>query len=161
VRECHTLKPTLPYGKRELADILSRALITILKEWQEICHTHRVQSYSNSLKHPNVLLFIYGLMLLFSFKGFNFMLFYVIYWIIRKLFVTLQPKAASTGYASAIQANLIALGLHRPCHRINNNSYGSNRFQSFANSSASDVRPGQEPKWAQGVEGRTLPPLFG
>ena len=45
------------------------------------------------------------------------MLFYVIYWIIRKLFVTLQPKAASTGYASAIQVNLIALGLHRPCPR--------------------------------------------
>ena len=48
------------------------------------------------------------------------MLFYVIYWIIQKIFVSLQPKAASTGYAPAIQANLIALGLHRPCHRINN-----------------------------------------
>ena len=74
MRECHTLKPTLPYGKRELADILSRALITILKEWQEICHTHRVQSYSNSLKHPNVLLLIYGLIPISGFKGWDFIL---------------------------------------------------------------------------------------
>ena len=64
------------------------------------------------------------------------MLFYVIYWIIQKLFVSLPPI-------------------------IKKYSYGSNCFQSFADSSASDVRPGQESKWAQGVEGRTLPPLFG
>ena len=45
------------------------------------------------------------------------MLFYANSLIIRNLFVSLQPKAASTGYASAIQVNLIALGLHRPCPR--------------------------------------------
>ena len=43
------------------------------------------------------------------------MLFYANSWFIRFFFVSLQPKAASTGYASAIQVNLIALGLHRPC----------------------------------------------
>ena len=32
----------------------------------------RVQSYSISLKHPNVLLFIYGLIPISGFKGFNF-----------------------------------------------------------------------------------------
>jgi hypothetical protein len=64
------------------------------------------------------------------------MLFYANSLIIRFFFVSLPP-------------------------RINNFSYGSNRFQSIADSSASNVRPGQESKWAQGVEGRTLPPLFG
>ena len=43
------------------------------------------------------------------------MLFYANSLFIRFFFVSLQPKAASTGYASAIQVNLIALGLHRPC----------------------------------------------
>ena len=56
------------------------------------------------------------------------MLFYVIYWIIQKLFVSLQPKAARTGYASAIQVNLIALGLRRPCPREQKDyDYDSNR----------------------------------
>ena len=31
VRECHTLKPTLPYGMREQADILSRAIYNDFK----------------------------------------------------------------------------------------------------------------------------------
>ena len=35
---------------------------------------------------------IFGLILLFSFIGFNFMLFYVIYWIIQKIFVSLPPN---------------------------------------------------------------------
>ena len=41
-------------------------------------------------------------LLLFSFKGLHFMLFYANSLIIRFFFVSLQPKAASTGYASAI-----------------------------------------------------------
>ena len=45
------------------------------------------------------------------------MLFYANSWFIRFFIVSLQPKAASTGYASAIQVNLIALGLHRTCPR--------------------------------------------
>ena len=45
------------------------------------------------------------------------MLFYADSLIIRFFFVSLQPKVASTGYASAIQVNLIALGLHRLCPR--------------------------------------------
>ena len=45
------------------------------------------------------------------------MLFYANSLFIRFFFVSLQPKAASTGYASAIQVNLIALGLHRLCPR--------------------------------------------
>jgi len=69
-------------------------------------------------------------------KGLTSLLFYANSLIIRFFFVSLPP-------------------------RINNFSYGSNRFQSIADSSASNVRPGQESKWAQGVEGRTLPPLFG
>ena len=60
-------------------------------------------------------LFILCIILLFSFKGLDIMLFYANSWFIRFFFVSLQPKAASTGYASAIQVNLIALGLHRPC----------------------------------------------
>ena len=59
----------------------------------------------------------YGLIPISGFKEFNFLLFYANYWIIRFYFVSLQPKAARTGYASAIQVNLIALGLHRPCPR--------------------------------------------
>ena len=38
----------------------------------------------------------------FSFKGLHFMLFYANSLFIRFFFVSLQPKAASTGYASAI-----------------------------------------------------------
>ena len=53
-----------------------------------------------------------------SIKKINFPLFSLLQkLIIRFFFVSLQPKAASTGYASAIQVNLIALGLHRPCPR--------------------------------------------
>jgi hypothetical protein len=45
------------------------------------------------------------------------MLFYANSLFIRFFFVSLQPKDARTGYASAIQVYLIALGLHRPCPR--------------------------------------------
>ena len=56
------------------------------------------------------------------------MLFYKIYLIIQKIFVSLQPKDARTGYASAIQVYLIALGLHRPSPREQKDyDYDSNR----------------------------------
>ena len=35
--------------------------------------------------------------------------------LIHKIVVLLQPKVARTGCASAIRANSIAFGLHRPC----------------------------------------------
>ena len=57
-----------------------------------------------------------------------FMLFYANSLIIRFFFVSLQPKDARTGYASAIQVYLIALGLHRPCPREQKDyDYDSNR----------------------------------
>ena len=56
------------------------------------------------------------------------MLFYANSLFIRFFFVSLQPKDARTGYASAIQVYLIVLGLHRPCPREQKDyDYDSNR----------------------------------
>jgi len=38
-------------------------------------------------------------------------------WLYRKLSILLRPKTARLGGASAIQASLIAFGLHEPCSR--------------------------------------------
>ena len=58
------------------------------------------------------------------------MLFYANSLIIRFFFVPLQPKAANTDCASAIQVNLIALGLHCPCPREQKDyDYDSNRVE--------------------------------
>ena len=85
--------------------------------------------YTNDeIKDANIVTMTRGLILLFSFKGSHFMLFYANSLFIRFFFVSLQPKDARTGYASAIQVYLIALGLHRPCPREQKDyDYDSNR----------------------------------
>ena len=85
-------------------------------DWQESCRSLWATKLLHFFETPKCFAINFKDSYLFQgLKGWTICLFYANSLIIQFFFVSLQPKATRTGYVSAIQANLIALGLHRPC----------------------------------------------